>query len=112
MFMGYVLTGVYENIKYEAFYDEDTDILHVLDAMGFNVTSKAYKSVTNGIELLLKNICRDLRIKKPKFCFIYGTDNVITAYNVKTKAFASITDRNVFIFGEFKEKMHVLYDVE
>lgn len=108
MIMSYVYSSIHNNIRYEAFYDSKTEILHVLDIMGFS-KNIAYKSVTNGIDELLPHFVKDIQIEIPEHCFLYGTDNMITAYNTETKSFAPITEHNVYIFEEFKEKMNILY---
>src|SRR5690625_1943013 len=102
--------GIYRNIQYESTFDKDNSILHVLDLSGMTTGDIAYKTVTNGIDELLPYLKNNMDIDNVEHCFLYGTDNNISAYNPDTKAFAMVTEKNNLLFERFNKKMNILYE--
>lgn len=102
-----IYSDLINNVQFEAYYDKDKRVLHVLDAMGMSLEPR--KSVTNGIENLIPILEKQLKIKYDYKIFLYGTDGIISEFDNLTKQFKIVEQERPSVFEEFKEKMEILY---
>jgi hypothetical protein len=100
-------SDIINNVRFSAYYDNEHNILHILDEMGLSDVPR--KSVTNGIESILPVIERFFNIENP-FIILYGTDGVISEYDKFSKEFFYVSPENkLFIYEHFKKMMEIIY---
>lgn len=100
-----IYSDIDNNVNFNAYYDEGTNILHVLD----NMAVEPRMSVTNGIDELVPVLENHFKMKENYRIFLYGTDSIITEFDNKTKDFTIVDSNHNEVFDGFKTKMENLY---
>lgn len=103
----YLIEGKVNGCVFEAFFDDDNRILHVLDVMGKDGENR---SVTNAIEEIIALLDGHLNLKHMVHrVFIYGTDKIVCEFYEWDGSFRILNKNNDLVFSAFTDKMIEIY---